>query len=136
MGFWGKLFGTDDVIKKTVDGVYNGIDKIVYTDEEKAEMRLKAAESFLKLLKAYEPFKLAQRFLAMSVTLSYLLIWLVSAGLFIYGGVNESNVIIETSKELAKWNNEMLGLPVSLILGFYFSGGMLEGAIDKYKNNK
>jgi len=52
MGLLGKIFGSDDAISKAADGIYNGVDKAFYTDEEKAE-------GFLSLLKAYEPFKLA-----------------------------------------------------------------------------
>ena len=136
MGFFSKLFGSDEVIKKTVDGVYNGIDKLVYTEEEKAEMRLKSANYFLKLLKAYEPFKLAQRFLALTVTIPYVFVWLISAGMFVWGGSTGDNNIVEVSKELAKWNNEVLGMPVALILGFYFSGGMVEGIVDRFKKEK
>ena len=39
MGILGKLFGSD----KVIDAGISGIDKVFYTDEEKAENRLKAA---------------------------------------------------------------------------------------------
>ena len=53
-GLLGKLFGSDKVIGKAVDGVYNGVDKLFYTDEEKAD-------NWRLAMKVYEPFKLAQR---------------------------------------------------------------------------
>lgn len=136
MGIWGKIFGADDVIEKAADGIYNGIDKLVYTDEEKADMRLKAAEQFLKLLKAYEPFKLAQRLLALIIAIPYVAVWLVSAILFVWGALTQGDFgthIIEVSKQLAELNNETLREPLAIILAFYFTGGMLEGAIGKWK---
>jgi hypothetical protein len=51
MGIWGKIFGKDSV----VDAGINGLDKIVYTDEEKSD----AKQAFLKL---YEPYKIAVEF--------------------------------------------------------------------------
>lgn len=137
MGIFSKIFGTDDVIKKAADGIYNGIDKLVYTDEEKADMRLKAAQQFLKLLKAYEPFKLAQRLLALTFAIPYVAVWIISAILFIIGAlVPELSNAIDASRELAKMNNETLGTPVAIILAFYFSGGMLEGVVSKLKGDK
>lgn len=137
MGILSKIFGSDDVINKAADGIYNGIDKLVYTNEEKAEMRLKAAEQFLKLLKTYEPFKLAQRLLALTFAIPYIVVWVISAVLFVVGAlVPELSNAIDASKELAKMNNETLGTPVAIILAFYFSGGMLEGVVSKLKGEK
>ena len=51
MSFWAKIFGS----KKIVDSAISGIDKMFYTDEERAEQKV-------KLLASYEPFKLALRF--------------------------------------------------------------------------
>ena len=137
MGIFSKIFGTDDVVKKAADGIYNGIDKLVYTDEEKAEMRLQAAQQFLKLLKAYEPFKLAQRLLALTFAIPYIVVWIISAILFVVGAlVPELSNAIDASRELAKMNNETLGTSVAIILAFYFSGGMLEGVVSKWKERK
>ena len=36
MSFWGKVFGTDEAIKGAVTAVRDGLDALVYTDEEKA----------------------------------------------------------------------------------------------------
>ena len=137
MGIFSKIFGSDDVINKAADGIYNGIDKLVYTDEEKADMRLKAAQQFLKLLKAYEPFKLAQRLLALTFAIPYIVVWIISAILFVVGAlIPELSNAIDASRELAKMNNETLGTPVAIILAFYFSGGMLEGVVSKWKERK
>jgi len=52
MGWLTDLFGSsksvDTVVETAAKGLYNGIDKLFYTDEEKAEGRIKAGELFLR----------------------------------------------------------------------------------------
>jgi hypothetical protein len=62
MGFFSgikTLFGGSESIsriaEKGADGIYNGIDKLFYTDEEKAEARAKAGSLYLDFIKvAYD----------------------------------------------------------------------------------
>jgi hypothetical protein len=65
MSIWGKLFGSE----KVIDSGMRAIDALVLTDEEKTKYKL-------ELLKAYEPFKLAQRYFMMIVTVPFMFIWL------------------------------------------------------------
>ena len=79
------------------------------------------------LLKMYEPFKLTQRFLTVIIGLPYII--LISIGVsMLYFGTNVENV--RTALHIL---NESLGLSFTLILGFYFAGGMAEGIIERYK---
>ena len=48
-----RIFGKDKIVESAI----NAVDSVVLTDEERTEY-------FLKMLKAYEPFKLIQRVLA------------------------------------------------------------------------
>lgn len=133
MSFWGKLFGTE----KVIDGAIKGIDKAFYTDEEKAENGIVVMGIKEKLLKAYEPYKLAQRFLAMIVTIPYVIVWLVSAGFYAYGMTLENpetiKRMLEASKGLGEMNNDNLGTPFAIVLGWYFTGGVIEGSIRAFK---
>ena len=131
MGILAKLFGTDEVIKKGTDAVINAGDALVFTKEEKAH-------HFLDLLKAYEPFKLAQRLLALVFSIPYVAVWLISAILFLAGALlpGDTAHILTASKDLAKMNNETLGLPVALVLGFYFGGGAIESIAIARKGKK
>lgn len=125
MNFFGRLFGSENTIKKAVDGVYNGVDQSFFTQEEKASY-------FLNLLKAYEPFKLAQRFLALVVAIPYVLTWLMSAGMLVVSGFVEPGYgqqVADAARALGTLNNETLGVPVSLVLAFYFGGGAVEGVV-------
>jgi len=115
---WFSIFGKGDVIDKAS----NGIDKVFFTNEEKADY-------MLKFLKAYQPFKLVQRYLAIMFGGTYLLVWIACALLLIAGAITGNGELIQGSDMLAERNNETLGTPVSLIMGLYFGGGMLEGII-------
>lgn len=106
MSIWSKLFGSDSVIQAGIDG----IDAIVYTDEEKAKDKI-------SILKAYEPFKIAQRILAATFCLPYAIAWFTT---FV------CSFFIDVTKQL-----EMLLNPVGLssivlaIVVFYFGGGAM-----------
>jgi len=130
MGLLGKIFGSDDAISKAADGIYNGVDKAFYTDEEKAE-------GFLSLLKAYEPFKLAQRLLALTIAVPYVVIWVLCALMLVVGGFVDpayGKQIAEAARTLGELNNNTLGTPVALVLSFYFAGGALEGVVGRMKS--
>lgn len=108
------------------------IDKAFYTDGEKAE-------NFNKLLAAYEPFKLAQRFLALTLGLPFVFIhivlvvcWMIS--IFTAGPGLEYKFIFEQLKLVAEYNNTTLGEPFFYVVLFYFGGGAVEGIVKRYKD--
>lgn len=105
-----KIFGSDNVIDA---GIKAG-DAVWFTNEEKSEW-------VLRLLKAYEPFKIAQRLLMMTFCLPYAFL----ATLMFLGSLTLGWDIMGHLKLL----NETFGQPCSIILAFYFGGGLLEGAI-------
>jgi hypothetical protein len=126
LGIFAKLFGSENVINKSM----NGIDALVFTDQEKSSHKL-------ELLKLYEPFKLAQRLLALLYSFVFLFVFLIAVAIWIMGAFTEdierAGYLMTIAKELADWNIDTLGLVISLIIGFYFGGGLLEGALTKYK---
>ncbi len=112
MGFFSRLFGSD----KIIDAGVNGIDAMIFTDEEKSNAKMQ----FLKL---YEPYKLAQRYLALIYSIPYALAWLVTfiASFFI-------DVALQT--ELLKGDAFYINI---VILSFYFGGGAASGVVEKLK---
>lgn len=107
MGLISKLFGSSRVVEKGTDM----LDNAFYTDQEKAE-------GHIRLLSAYEPFKIAQRLLALIVVPPWVLanlicfcIWLVNPD---YNIEPAMNIL-----------NEKLGLAAIAIVSFYFGGGLL-----------
>lgn len=115
MNFLKKLFGSSEVVQAGIDG----IDAAFFTDEEKSRFRL-------ALLKAYEPFKLAQRLLALTFCIPYALAWLVA---FV------ASFWVDIAAQLALLSGDM-AVAVGIILAFYFGGGFVEGALGKHKQSK
>lgn len=119
----GKLLGSDQAIEKA--GKF--LDKAWFTKEERAK-------NWSNVLKSYEPFKVAQRFLALMFGLAFVLIVLIAVVLLILSVFNpkylEAVVLVQ---ELLK---DTLATPISLIFGFYFGGGAIEGIVNKIKEKK
>ena len=127
MGFFSAIFGNNNIVKKGIDL----IDEAFYTDEEKAEDKMKLLEkkSEIKIeqLKAYHPYKITQRFIALSFIFVFLFIMLNGIIAQLYGIVDIQNV-----KNALKFANKMwLGEIVLIIITFYFGGGAIEGILDK-----
>lgn len=114
MSILGKLFGSDKVMESGTEGVINGVDKLFLTKEEKLD-------NFRGLLKLYEPFKIAQRLLALIAVPPYVLAWFIT---FI------SSFFINVDAQLLVLSGTM-GYVVLTIVGFYFGGGALEGFVSK-----
>jgi hypothetical protein len=102
----GKIFGSDKAISKGLDL----IDDIWDTDEEKVAARV-------NLLKAYEPFKLAQRYIAFAFTGVFLACFFLALGMnqFGFGDLEGLKQIMGEFK---------IGYIMLAIVGFYFGGGM------------
>lgn len=134
MGIWNALFGSADTVNKISDGIYDGLDAAIYTDEEKAKHKLDKTELAIRLLKVYEPFKLAQRLLALLFSIPFVLIGFLAcvcfmASLFIHGASTAHEAIYSQLKTLIELDIQLFGQPCSIILGFYFLGGAGEGMI-------
>lgn len=116
-----KMFGSD----KVIDAGISAADAIFFTDEEKADWKI-------RVLKAYEPFKLAQRYLALVTTIPFVALHVIAAiQIFASGWLGDSlgKAVHEAAMNVIEQNNEALGLPVAIVLAFYFGGGAAEGMI-------
>jgi len=123
-------------IDSVVDAVIATGDKLVYTNEEKAEMKQKVGELHIKMLGAYEPFKIAQRFITFSFMFLYSLAFLIGLVIVVFNSIHkyielsngvEVKNIIEISLE--PLFNLVLTFNVGIIIGtivvFYFGGGTI-----------
>ena len=117
MGIWNTLFGNEKIIDAGIDG----IDAMVFTDEEKSSAKM----AFLKL---YEPFKIAQRYLAMTFCPAYVFVWMTACTIEV---VNILTPKVYNTDKLFNMLQGDMGLAVGLILGFYFGGGAVEGIINR-----
>ena len=96
-------------------------------------MKLKQlkAQQKLDLLKAYEPFKVAQRFIALGFVFVFLFIMLNGVLGALYGIVDMKNV--EQARVFA--DDMWLGQIILMIVSFYFGGGLVE-SLQKNKIKK
>lgn len=125
MSFIGKLFGSDEAISKTIDAVSSGLDKLVYTDEEKAESaakeRTEARNMVVGWMAATQGQNLARRLIALSITGVWLLDIVVAqvvGAISIF--VDDPAKFNELAKFMMSGAMEM-NSAVMLILAFYFA---------------
>lgn len=143
-GFLGKVFGTDKALAGVVDGVSNGLDKLIYTDEEKAEDKAKATTEARQMvvdwMRATQGQNLARRLIALSITAVWLSMYLLAV-LMNMVAVFTNNEGVLTSDKLGEvstiaTNSAMdMNPAVMLILAFYFAaphmGDIAKAAIGK-----
>ena len=105
MSFFKTLFGSGDTIDKSFDLV----DKAFFTDEEKAEAKA-------KVLEAYAPFKLAQRYFMIIVTLPYMVAWFALFALLFIRAVHSGDI---TEVKDFLMNGDIIYLVMTMAV-FYF----------------
>lgn len=114
MGWLGDIFKSGEIIDRSMDA----LDAIVYTDEEKAKASITKAKIKIELLKAYEPFKITQRYLAIMFGTSYVGAWLIVFFVSFFTDVSDQIDFLT--------NSTHMGQAVIVILGFFFFGGSAE----------
>ena len=118
MGILSNIFSPKNS-ETLVEGVYKGLDMTFYTDEEKAIALQSQVDTKLKLLPLYEPFKLAQRFIAISMTINFIiLLW---SGVIMYILFPE---YLEGFLKLMEIFN--IGWIMTTIIVWYFTGGIIQ----------
>ena len=122
MGLWKQLFGDE----KIIDAGINGIDAMVFTDQEKSSAKM----AFLKL---YEPFKIAQRYIAMTFCPAYIFCWVLTFIIEVIDVFMVKDLDTDTLYNLLQGDVAWM---VILILGFYFGGGAVEGVVTRLKNKE
>jgi len=131
MGIFSNLFSSDSMIEKSTDAIINAGDKLVFTSEEKADMNIKLRELHIETLKAYSPFKIAQRVLAVWYSFLFGLALLVGMGMEcfnIYAKYKEGKkaILLDTAPLINIVEAFSLSWIVLTIVAFYFAGGSIE----------
>lgn len=121
MGILATIFGSGKVIEKGLDL----IDDAFETDAEKRESKTNAK---ISLMKAYAPFKIAQRWLAVLFGVNFVLSFWVAVALWAAGRDMQGFLDIMTAFNL--------GWIMLTIVMFYFGGGLAESAGRMVKKGK
>lgn len=147
LGFLGKVFGSEKALDSMVDGVVNGLDKLVYTQEEKEqdakEERKQARSMIVDWMAKTSGQNLSRRFLAFVITFTWLFMYLLSAGMQIFIVWVEDEVIyarlLANSATVGDLADGMTGA-MMLILGFYFAaphiGNIVGPALERFGKKK
>ncbi len=104
MDILGKILGS----KKVIEGGMSALDKVVFTNEERADQKI-------KLLEAYQPFKINLRLLSLIVAIPYVLMVLTLFGMSAFG------LSIVAGFALLK---DTLTIPFLAIMSLYFADGV------------
>lgn len=148
MSFWGKLFGTEKALSGIVDGVTNGLDALVYTDEEKAndaaEDRSEARKMVVGWMQATQGQNLARRLIALSITGVWLSMYVLSVLCSIVAVFTNNSGAVTSDKllkvsDIAKSAAMDMNPAVMLILAFYFAaphmGDIAKAVTSKFTKN-
>lgn len=140
----GKIFGTDKAANSLIDNVSSGLDKLVYTNQEKAEEHARsvteARQMVIQWMQATSGQNLARRLLALMITAIWLLQYvfmMVMSTVAIW--VDNAAPFLQSAEVVGQYAENMKGA-VMLILAFYFAaphmGGIVQGALDKFAGKK
>jgi len=135
MDFIKSIFSSK-VAEKAVDGIYNGVDKAWYTDEEKAVALQKQIDTKIKLLPLFEPFKIAQRVLAFWYSFLFGISFLTGLAMVVFNaiykfvelkdGVKAKDIVqLDITQLLNVVSGFSLGYIAIAIITWYFSGGII-----------
>lgn len=137
MSFWGKIFGTDEAIKGAVGAVKDGLDALVYTDEEKAsdaaKERSEARSMLVGWMEATQGQNLARRLISLAITgvwlLQYIVAQVASAlAVFFTESAGQLNALAALQLQSA----DNMSPAVMLILGFYFAAPHMSDIVKSF----
>lgn len=143
LSFLGKLFSSDGAIKSTAGALRDGLDALVYTNEEKAAdaaASLTEARSMLiKWMDSTQGQNLARRFLAVSLSMLWGTIYgvqIVLSSIAPWTEADTSKKLMESAAVLGESASQLNGA-MMLILGFYFAapymGNIVTAAMERFK---
>lgn len=118
MSFFQALFSAPAAVEKTVDLAGKGLDAMVFTDEEKSKANLMVLEWTLKFHEASKGSNLARRLISTMMVGIFLFMVLLIAFMYLIG----ADLV---AAKLFGLVNSMLSTPVSVIVMFYFTSGMV-----------
>lgn len=122
-GLFGSSKNTDTIVETAAKGIYNGLDALVFTEEEKAQYRQQQAETVLEFAKiAYDQNSIrsiTRRWLAFMVTAPPTLAAII--GILVYPWYPEYSQFLFSFVGAN-------GLLVGGVLAFYFGPHMISAA--------
>ena len=136
----GRLFGTEKALGSMVSAARDGLDALVYTDEEKAgdaaKNRTEARQMVVEWMKSTQGQNLARRMLALSITGVWLLQYVLSQALSVAAIFVQNPEKIVDAADVMISGAEQMNSPVMLILAFYFAAPHMGKFAEAFVNGK
>lgn len=139
----GKLFGSDKAAESLINNISSGMDKIWYSEQEKAQdyqkAKSEANQVYMQWLQSTSGSSIARRFIAIVVTVvwaaQYVGSLLMASLAPWFTDTKTVEAMMETSAALSA-NGEQGNAAFMVVLGFYFLGNkadaMFEAAVNKF----
>jgi hypothetical protein len=143
MSWLGRLFGTEKAMTAAVESVRDGLDALVYTDEEKAQAaaadRSEARKMFIEWVRNSQGQNLARRILALMIAATWLGQYMMVQVMLVAGVWVDSQDIadrLKASASIIGGRADAMTGAMMLILGFYFAaphlGAIVQGAMARF----
>lgn len=142
----GKIFGTDKAACALVNNLSTGLDKLVYTNEEKSADHhaavTEARQTLIDWLKASNGQNLSRRLIALIVTAMWTGAKTVSVSLpiIVIWSQKIDPVKAQKTLEIVRDSSSDITSAMMLVLGFYFAapymGDIAKGALERFGGKK
>lgn len=113
MSFWAGLFSAPEIVAKTADAIINTGDALVFTEEERSRANMKKLEWVLKFHEASKGSNIARRWIAIVVTIAFVILVLTTAICILVGWDIKGKLLLSLLADT-------LVIPMSMIFAFYF----------------
>lgn len=138
----GKIFGTEKALTSIIDNVSSGLDKLHFSDQEKAEFNKEMSGQVIAWIQASSGQNRTRRFLAIACTsiwLSQYVFAMVASACIPWVDASIAVPLKESVQIVGNYADGMTGA-MMLILGFYFAaphmGTFVEAAMNKFSKTK
>lgn len=132
MGFFARLFGTEQALSQIVTGATSALDALAYTDEERAQdaavERKEARKYVVEWMQATKGQNLTRRFIALLIVGMYGLMSIAAVGMSIAAVWVEPGAAAQLHASAAILKEQLLATwdIVLLVIGFYFAAPHLD----------
>ena len=140
--FW-DIFSSGNTLSKTTDAIINTGDKLFLTEEEKIDYKQRYVEFIPKILKAFEPFRVAQRILAWWFSFLFGISFILGLSIYLFNalvkyhalkeGIAIKNIVLIDLKPLY---DLLIAFDMPLIMGAIVSFYFLGGTISSFKKDR
>ncbi len=120
MGLLSWLTGGGGTANKVVDAAVDGLDALVFTDEEKSRAGQKILDFKLKWLTATSGQNVARRVIAIAIVALWVATIVLAIGLQLLGATEKSDFVFLTLKDV-------INTPFMVVIGFYFAAHLARG---------